>query len=223
MVAIANLEKDIGVINPCSNTLGKNPKSSSFQDIKDCAKSCLKDKGKYLELGAAIGFCSLIKREVINKIGGWDEIFSPGYFEDTDYSKQFAWSIGYSEGDFWDGYEREVWGGIQWRPKDNINLRYNSELNHVEGVSDIEDGSETDFIVSRFKMEWTLSLRLFTRLNVQYVHEDNTYYTNALLGYKFAPESHFYLVYDDDRSELLGWETVQDRKIKAKIVYFLQI
>ncbi len=62
-------------------------------------------------------------------------------------------------------------------------------------------------------MEWTLTLRLFTRLNLQYVHEDNEYYTNALIGYQFAPESYFYLVYDDSRSELLGavsfWAGIQ--------------
>jgi hypothetical protein len=150
---------------------------------------------------------------------GWDYWI---WFE-TDYSKQLAFNVGHSQGDFRDGYEREVWGGVQWRPKDNLTLNYNNELDHVENVSDIEDGAATDFIVSRFKMEWTLSLKIFTRLNVQYVHEDASYYTNALLGYNFAPESYFYLVYDDDRSELLGWNTVNDRKIKMKVVYFVQI
>ncbi|MEC0093645.1 methyltransferase domain-containing protein [Paenibacillus macquariensis] len=33
-----------------------------------------------------IGFCMLIKREVVDKIGFLDEIFSPGNFEDDDYS-----------------------------------------------------------------------------------------------------------------------------------------
>jgi hypothetical protein len=150
---------------------------------------------------------------------GWDYWI---WFE-TDYSKPMAFNIGHSQGAFRDGYEKEIWGGVQWRPKDNITLNYNSELDHVEGVSDIEDGAATDYIVSRFKTEWTLSLKLFTRLTIQYVHEDESYYTNALIGYEFAPESFMYLVYDDDRSELLGWETVQDRKIKMKISYFLQI
>ncbi len=144
------------------------------------------------------------------------------WFE-TDYSKSFAFSIGHSRGDFRDGYEREIWGGLQWRPKDNLTLNIYNELNHVADVSDIEDGDATDFIVSRFKMEWTLSLNLFTRLNVQYVSEDESFYNNALIGYQFAPESFLYLVYDDDRSKLLGWDTVGDRKIKMKVSYFMQI
>ncbi|MBU0518535.1 carbohydrate binding family 9 domain-containing protein [bacterium] len=150
---------------------------------------------------------------------GWDYWV---WFE-TDDSKKWAFDIGHSQGDFRDGYEREIWGGIQVRPRSNLTLNFGGELDHVEGVSDIEDGAKTDFIVTRFKTEWYLSLKMFTRLNVQYVHEDGSYYTNALFGYEFAPESFFYLVYDDDRSQLLGWETVNDRKIKMKLSYFMQI
>ena len=32
-----------------------------------------------------VGYCFCIKREVVNKIGFYDEIFSPGYIEDIDY------------------------------------------------------------------------------------------------------------------------------------------
>lgn len=94
MVDIANLEKDIGIVNPASNTLGNSPKSSSHDDIDKCAEECLEHKGKYTEIGASIGFCSLIKKEVIEKIGGWDEEFSPGYFDDTEYSLR-ATNAGY--------------------------------------------------------------------------------------------------------------------------------
>ncbi|TKJ40337.1 hypothetical protein CEE37_08400 [candidate division LCP-89 bacterium B3_LCP] len=144
------------------------------------------------------------------------------WFE-TDFAKPLAFDIGHSQGNFRDGYEKEIWGGVQWRPKENLVLRLNSELDHIEGVTDIEDGQTTDYIVSQLKIEWTLSLRLFTRLNTQYVHEDEAYLTNMLIGYNFAPESYLYLVYDDNRNELLGWDSVQDRKIKLKVSYFVQI
>ena len=94
MVSIAQANKDVGIVNPCSNTLAKWPKSSSPADIDECAEDCLKRRGQYLVLGACIGFCTLVKREVIDKIGGWDEIFSPGYFDDTDYSLR-AEAVGY--------------------------------------------------------------------------------------------------------------------------------
>ena len=36
----------------------------------------------------------LIKREVIEKIGYFDEIFSPGYWEESDYCRR-AYRVGY--------------------------------------------------------------------------------------------------------------------------------
>jgi len=86
MIRIAGLREDIGVVNPNSNTFGlKGP--SSRAALEEFAKDLLrKEGGKFIEIGAAIGFCYLVKRKVINEIGYWDEGFSPGYFEDTEYS-----------------------------------------------------------------------------------------------------------------------------------------
>jgi tetratricopeptide (TPR) repeat protein len=41
--------------------------------------------GKYFQFPRVAFLCTLIKREVINKIGGLDERFSPGNFEDDDF------------------------------------------------------------------------------------------------------------------------------------------
>ena len=43
-------------------------------------------KGYYIETDWCRGFCVLIKREVIDKIGGFDEAYGFGYWEDHDYS-----------------------------------------------------------------------------------------------------------------------------------------
>jgi len=43
-------------------------------------------KGDYIETDWCRGFCILTKREVINKIGGFDETYGFGYWEDHDYS-----------------------------------------------------------------------------------------------------------------------------------------
>lgn len=45
----------------------------------------IKDSHKYELRSRLIGFCLLIKKEVINKIGLLDEQFFPGNFEDDDY------------------------------------------------------------------------------------------------------------------------------------------
>jgi GT2 family glycosyltransferase len=42
--------------------------------------------GQSAETDWARGFCFLVRREVINAIGGLDEAFSPGYFDDWDFA-----------------------------------------------------------------------------------------------------------------------------------------
>jgi len=144
------------------------------------------------------------------------------WFE-TDYSKPFAFSLNYSLGDFRDGYEHDASLGLQVRPRNNLSIALQNNYGRVTGASEINDGAATDFFLGRLKAEWTLTRRLFTRLNVQYVYGDEIYFTNALLGYNFAPESYFYLAYDDERGQFLGWDSVQNRTIKAKVSYFVQI
>jgi len=83
MIQIAESSKDIGIVGPNSNSGKKKPWNKSYGLY---AKEITAGKqGQYIETAAVVGFCYLIKREVIDKIGMWDERFSPGYFEDTEY------------------------------------------------------------------------------------------------------------------------------------------
>lgn len=86
MIAVANSSDGIGLVNPSSNNLGQRPEHG--EPVERYAAKLVSEKGKYVELGAAIGFCMLIKRGVINKIGLMDEIYGMGNFEDTDYSRK---------------------------------------------------------------------------------------------------------------------------------------
>jgi len=85
MVKVAELSDRIGILNPNCNSFGLHkPKNLTLEDFSKELLS--KNAGKYIEIGAAVGFCYMVKRKVINEIGYWDERFSPGYFEDTEYS-----------------------------------------------------------------------------------------------------------------------------------------
>jgi len=92
MISVAESSDAVGIVNPSSNNLGQRPGDGESVDMY--SMRIKKDAGKYAELGAAIGFCMLIKRGVIEKIGVFDEVFGMGNFEDTDYSRR-ACKAGY--------------------------------------------------------------------------------------------------------------------------------
>ncbi|NQT06830.1 MAG: glycosyltransferase family 2 protein [Candidatus Omnitrophica bacterium] len=81
MVALAESDKRIGLVNPKS----ESPGSLSLEEYS-CVLS--RNKGEFLETNQCMGFCMLIKREVLERIGYLDEIYGIGGFDDTDYSKR---------------------------------------------------------------------------------------------------------------------------------------
>lgn len=69
MVNIMDSNPQIGLMNP-------RWEKGKFEGLR----------GDYIETDWCRGFCILIKREVIDKIGGFDETYGFGYWEDYDYS-----------------------------------------------------------------------------------------------------------------------------------------
>ena len=86
MIRVAEGSSNIGVVNPSSNNLGQ--RAVKGEPIEVYAEKLKKEKGQFFEIGSAIGFCMLIKREVIKKIGVFDEIYDMGNFEDTDFCRR---------------------------------------------------------------------------------------------------------------------------------------
>jgi GT2 family glycosyltransferase len=84
-------DKSIGAVgattNSCSNFQAILPLYTDISGLDDFAKMInVSDEDKWEERSRLIGFCLLIKREVIDKIGVLDERFAPGNYEDDDYS-----------------------------------------------------------------------------------------------------------------------------------------
>lgn len=86
MVEIAEKDPQIGILNPSSNTLGQY--LSKGQNLTAYAKGLKASKGQWQEMGHCGGFCMVIKREVIKRIGFLDEIYGLGYGEDTDFCRR---------------------------------------------------------------------------------------------------------------------------------------
>ncbi len=86
MIGVLNALDDIGIVNPSSNNLGQRP--ARGETVEVYAEKLRPSQERFAELGSAIGFCMLIKRAVIDRIGRFDEIYGIGNFEDTDYSRR---------------------------------------------------------------------------------------------------------------------------------------
>ncbi|MBI5143642.1 MAG: glycosyltransferase family 2 protein [Candidatus Omnitrophica bacterium] len=96
MLDFAEIHKDVGLINPqCDGHLDTS--------IEAYAKDREKYRGIYMEMNQCQGFCMLIKREVIDKIGYLDESFGIGGFDDTDFSMR-AYRAGYRSVCIYDSY-----------------------------------------------------------------------------------------------------------------------
>ena len=93
MVKVAELSDEIGIVNPNSNNLGN--RVPWWMSIDRYAEKLMKRyKGQYMEMATAVGFCYMVKREVVNKIGILSEEYGLGNFEETEYSIRAA-RIGY--------------------------------------------------------------------------------------------------------------------------------
>jgi len=96
MIDFAANHDDVGLVNPVCGGHGDKP-------IDAYAKELAKNKDKYMEMNQCQGFCMLVKRELINKIGYLDEVFGIGGYDDTDYSMR-AHHAGYRSVAIHDAY-----------------------------------------------------------------------------------------------------------------------
>lgn len=91
LIACAEEDPTIGIVGPVSNSVSgpqqvDGASYESFQDLQAYARAFREQhRGRRLPLDRIVGFCMLIRREVIEKIGVLDERFGLGNFEDDDY------------------------------------------------------------------------------------------------------------------------------------------
>jgi GT2 family glycosyltransferase len=86
MIEVTKNNPQIGIINPSSNSLGQY--LSKGDSIESYAIRLKQFKGQWGEMAQCSGFCMLIKREVIDRLGFFDEVYQIGYCEETDYCRR---------------------------------------------------------------------------------------------------------------------------------------
>ena len=83
MLAVAALDPAIGLINPMSSTLGHRPPEGMTLDAYAAGRRHL--RGRYVESNRCSGFCLLITRPLLDRIGMLSEEVDRFFFEDEDY------------------------------------------------------------------------------------------------------------------------------------------
>jgi GT2 family glycosyltransferase/predicted O-methyltransferase YrrM len=100
MLALLEGYVEVGVVGPVSNYVSgpQQVPLASYRNLDEMelfANDWAREhQGQSLEFPRVVGFCLLAKREVIEKIGGLDERFGNGNFEDDDYCLRAA-MVGY--------------------------------------------------------------------------------------------------------------------------------
>jgi GT2 family glycosyltransferase/glycosyltransferase involved in cell wall biosynthesis len=91
MIEVAESDEKIGLVGPLSNEVSglqkdENANYNSIEEMFRYAEQLKeKNKGQIFHFPRVAFLCTLIKKEVIEKIGGLDERFSPGNYEDDDF------------------------------------------------------------------------------------------------------------------------------------------
>lgn len=103
MLLVAESDKNTGIVGPCTNHASGRQvvvfdgSADDDEAIQQFAKNILsKNAGFWFSVSRIIGFCVLIKREVLFNVGVLDEMFGPGGYEDFDYCmrvKQAGYNI----------------------------------------------------------------------------------------------------------------------------------
>lgn len=92
MIRVAQADPTIGVVNPTSNTFGNRPPRG--MPLEAYARHLRSLQGRWTEVGMCTGFCMLITREVVDRVGALSEEVDRAFFEDEDYSMR-AQQAGY--------------------------------------------------------------------------------------------------------------------------------
>jgi len=84
MLEVFSRHPRLGVLNPNSNNLGVDVPAGTELDAF-AREWRAKHSGQMAEMALGVGFFMLVRREVIERIGGFCEDYAPMFFEDRDY------------------------------------------------------------------------------------------------------------------------------------------
>lgn len=132
MLSVFERYSDVGIVGPVSNNVSgpQQIKEVSYQSLEKmhhfAGEWSAAHIGQTKENQSVAGFCLLTKREVIDRIGGLDEQFESGGFEDDDFCLRAA-AAGYKTRIAQDSFIHHT--GSQTFKGAGINYQHNLERN----------------------------------------------------------------------------------------------
>lgn len=160
------------------------------------------------------------------------DVFSPQemdwygqwFWAETDSRKPLSSELNLSKGTHREGQRREMEIGFEYRPFANVEFDYEFEWLRIWDAHEVNDGDQTDFIISRFKARWSPVLNVSLRSTVQFDKEEGFLASNFLVAWNWRPGSWLYLVYDEGRQtnfklDRKYWHP-DDRTIRMKWTWF---
>jgi len=210
-----NKDESIGLAGPISNAVSglqidKDAKYSTMDEMHKYAEQIsIKNKNQTLEFPRLAFLCTLIKKEVIEKIGGLDERFSPGNFEDDDFCLRSQLS----------GYKAVIARDIFIHHYGSVSFKANGENEYAKRLKTNEKifinkwGSNLEDIwlkgdkVNERKLECPINADLFNQSIARaFVNIDDEEYDFAIENLKLALE-YF------DNSKRIGYENITREEI----------
>ncbi len=132
LLSVFERYSDVGIVGPVSNNVSgpQQIKEVSYQSLEKMHQFAKEwsaaHKEQTIEYRRVVGFCLLTKREVIDRIGGLDEQFGSGNYEDDDFCLRAA-AAGYKTRIAQDAFIHHT--GSQTFKGAGINYQQNLERN----------------------------------------------------------------------------------------------
>jgi GT2 family glycosyltransferase len=83
LVEKTQINKNIAIVGPCTNIRVYEPSEGEIN--RTAAAVSLRNKGRYKEVPGITSFCMLVKKRVIDEIGGFDKNYGMGTNDDHDF------------------------------------------------------------------------------------------------------------------------------------------
>jgi len=156
MIAYADNDSNVGLITPLSNeAVNLSLKMHSGSDINLMSEVVnTLTLSKYPDAVTVVGFCMLVRRSLIEIIGGFDETFGKGYCEESDY------------------HYRAIKAGYSCKVADDVFLYHEGEASFAGERSSRYEKNRQEFD-RRWSDQYQTDIDLFNKLEVlSYLRND---------------------------------------------------